>query len=1184
MKVLSAGRSRLRILLNLILGLGLTAFSGQILWAQVSITSDDGGNSTAGNLYAADLSINATPGGGILTLAIPAIDSDLVTLNQVLPSFSQSVTFQETVGTDTRIGLVGQNELESAFTFQQNLTLGNGVTFNLFNNGLGGVGQMDCSVTVLNLSLGVSVVSGVHGGLLNNDDTNIASGGSGGNASLSAGTLTIGSGDTLTLVGGEMANNNFGTVNGNAAGGNASLGAASLNMSGNSNLSVTGGEADNTIGSVYFNSVTSGSASVSVGTLTLSGLFDVISVTGGLSTNNNGSYIYGDESSGSASISAGTLSLLGQGDSLIVAGGLLDNTADTGYVASNGIAGNASLTATALSMGAGTTLTVTGGEVNNSLGGWIWGSGTSGSASVSAGTLSLGSGDVLALTGGELDNLNGTISSGGTAGNAFLSASSLSAAADTTISVTGGLGISGLGGSASVSAGTLSLGSGDVLALTGGELDNGTGILSSSLTAGNASLTASSLSMAAGTTVSVTGGQGIGLLNGSGSVSLGSLTGSGTVTIGGNTASLQVNSGNFAGMIEGSECLDKLSSGTLTLTGSNTYSGGTSIAGGILNIQNDGNLGAEGTTLTLDGGDLQTSGSVLSNRNLVITSNNGTIDTNGNNSSLSGIISGSGNLTVDSSTGSGALTLTAANIYSGGTAINTGMLVAANSNALGSGSVTVNGGTLALSGPVTLNIAGNYTQGSSGTLQLGLGLLPGQHDTLNIAGTADLAGTLSLVPYSDFVIHKADIFEILSAGSVSGTFNTLSNGTADDSVSLIYEPSEILLEITGPTFAALGMTPNQKNIGADLDYLNSQSGNSNLIDYLNTLPNASLPGVYDQLSPSSLTSLFKMDFAASQAQSGMIGRRLSQIFGDTRYSDNDTAWNGQGPMFAGVMPAQEEAQTAQSVQRDRWGVFANATGDWGTVASDANGAGYQFLTDETTAGLDYRLNKDLVIGLMLGDDHSNTSQSTGTVNTNGGQAGLYAGWKADQLHVEALVDGGLDTYTTQRAGLGGTALGNTAGTEYTGQLNAGYDMKMDDFLLSPFVSGQWTQVNVNGFVETGSMAPLTYGNQSEAYLSSDLGAQLSLNLKIGGIKLLPNVNGAWEHVYEGNIDSLTANFGSGDNFTVSGSATGTDAAVLGAGLKTEFEKGLNLYIEYQGTLGMTNYTEQAISGGANIGF
>jgi outer membrane autotransporter protein len=53
---------------------------------------------------------------------------------------------------------------------------------------------------------------------------------------------------------------------------------------------------------------------------------------------------------------------------------------------------------------------------------------------------------------------------------------------------------------------------------------------------------------------------------------------------------------------------------------------------------------------------------------------------------------------------------------------------------------------------------------------------------------------------------------------------------------------------------------------------------------------------------------------------------------------------------------------------------------------------------------------------------------------------------------------------------------------------------------------------------------------------------------------------------------------------VNGSVTGTDAAVLGAGVNAEFAKGLNVYAGYQGKVGLTNYTDQAISGGINIGF
>jgi hypothetical protein len=53
---------------------------------------------------------------------------------------------------------------------------------------------------------------------------------------------------------------------------------------------------------------------------------------------------------------------------------------------------------------------------------------------------------------------------------------------------------------------------------------------------------------------------------------------------------------------------------------------------------------------------------------------------------------------------------------------------------------------------------------------------------------------------------------------------------------------------------------------------------------------------------------------------------------------------------------------------------------------------------------------------------------------------------------------------------------------------------------------------------------------------------------------------------------------------VNGPAIGSEAAVLGAGLNTQFARGFNAYAQYQGKIGMTNYTEQNLTGGVNFGF
>jgi outer membrane autotransporter protein len=145
---------------------------------------------------------------------------------------------------------------------------------------------------------------------------------------------------------------------------------------------------------------------------------------------------------------------------------------------------------------------------------------------------------------------------------------------------------------------------------------------------------------------------------------------------------------------------------------------------------------------------------------------------------------------------------------------------------------------------------------------------------------------------------------------------------------------------------------------------------------------------------------------------------------------------------------------------------------------------------------------------------------------------------------------------------------------------------VDKIKVGPFVSGQYTYVQVNSFTETGSWVPATVPSQGEGSFLTDLGAKASRNFDLGGEFILsPNVSAAWEHVYQGNLDSLNANLGtSGSSFTVDGPLTGTDGVAVGAGVNAHITQGLNAYVQYQGKLGITNYDSQDVAGGVNFGF
>lgn len=103
--------------------------------------------------------------------------------------------------------------------------------------------------------------------------------------------------------------------------------------------------------------------------------------------------------------------------------------------------------------------------------------------------------------------------------------------------------------------------------------------------------------------------------------------------------------------------MEKRGGGTLSLSGNNTYSGGTTIKDGRIKIQSASNLGSAGT-LTLDGGGLMLGASVTLTRELTVASGGGTFDTNGYDGTINAF-SGSGTFTKS---GAGNLTLAQATV------------------------------------------------------------------------------------------------------------------------------------------------------------------------------------------------------------------------------------------------------------------------------------------------------------------------------------------------------------------------------------------------------------------------------------------------------------------------------------------------------------------------------------------
>jgi len=225
-----------------------------------------------------------------------------------------------------------------------------------------------------------------------------------------------------------------------------------------------------------------------------------------------------------------------------------------------------------------------------------------------------------------------------------------------------------------------------------------------------------------------------------------------------------IRDGGFGDGLGGS--LTKLGTGTLILSGENSYTGGTLISAGTLQVGEGGGSGSLGT------GPVVNNGTLIFNRGGTLT--------------VPGVISGPGGVTQN---GSGNVILTGANTYTGPTNVNSGTLSVNGSLALASVVIVAPGATVGGTGrlgSLTVGTGGFFAPGNSiGTVTLAgnLTLTAGSttvievegatNDRANVAGVANVAGALQLVPLGGTYNFNAP-YTIIQAEVVNGNFASVS--------------------------------------------------------------------------------------------------------------------------------------------------------------------------------------------------------------------------------------------------------------------------------------------------------------------------------------------------------------------------------------------------------------------------
>jgi fibronectin-binding autotransporter adhesin len=248
----------------------------------------------------------------------------------------------------------------------------------------------------------------------------------------------------------------------------------------------------------------------------------------------------------------------------------------------------------------------------------------------------------------------------------------------------------------------------------------------------------------------------------------------------------------LSGVISGSGALQKTAGGTLELTGTNSYAGGTTINGGTVAINNSSSLGASTGGLTINSGTLEVTTGFSSSRTLSLGTPASTLQIDvGQTFNITGVVGGTGTL---NKTGSGTLVLSAANLYTGGTTISGGTLAINSASSLGTsiGGLTINAGTLEVSSGFSATTAialGNSTS----TLQIDGGQIFSVATVVSGNGTLNKTGSGTLVlatanSYSGGTVLNGGTLSIIAGALGSGAL-TINAGTLELAGSLTAAPT-----------------------------------------------------------------------------------------------------------------------------------------------------------------------------------------------------------------------------------------------------------------------------------------------------------------------------------------------------------------------------------------------------------
>jgi outer membrane autotransporter protein len=645
--------------------------------------------------------------------------------------------------------------------------------------------------------------------------------------------------------------------------------------------------------------------------------------------------------------------------------------------------------------------------------------------------------------------------------------------------------------------------------------------------------------------------------------------------------------------------LQKAGAGTLVLTADSTYTGGTVIAAGTLqlgdgsitgwisgDVTNNGALAFNRSDDVNFAGDISGTGSVEQSGSgtLVLSGENtysgGTIISGGGIEATlasigSGAITNDGSLLLDvatdgvlsnamsgsgvfTKTGAGSLSLTGTLTYTGTTTVEAGTLrvntdlststVVVESGAVLGGSGTIGGFSLASGATLapgnsigTLTVAGDgvFLTGSTYEVEVNAA---GQSDLLTATGEIAIQSGVTLSILAEPGSYAASTsYTILSAanGIVGFNFATVTSSLAFLDASLTYNPNTVELTLSRNLTGLVDVaeTPGQRAVAPAIDELGS--GNE-ILNSIIPLTVSEARDAFSQLSGELYPT---------------VASRLVQDSGLVR----DAAMKRLRGTFAAL-----DAPRGGGAE-----VWGEAYGGWGWQDNGSDYAVARRSAGGVLAGADMPFGSTGVAGVFAGygSSYVDVASQNANASANSYHAGAYGGygWGGVSLRGGTAVTWH-DLTTSRSISYRGFSDKVTASPDaLTGQVfgELAYGVKVQDVAVEAYSGLAYVHQRNGSFRETGGAAALSGTSDSSDTGFLSLGLRARHQFDLAGIAVTAHGVAAWTHALGDVSSNRTLAFAGGEGFSMPGLAVLRNAGTVETGLEMALAPSASLGIAYR---------------------